>query len=56
MFSFVAMFSSQINSINDLSYRQIQIELKKRQLDSNGKKNDIVKRLKIVYEKEINLI
>jgi hypothetical protein len=53
MFSFVAMFSSQINSINDLSYRQIQNELKKRQLDSSGKKNDIVKRLKIVYEKEI---
>jgi len=53
MFSFVAMFSSQINSINDLSYRQIQNELKKRQLDSSGKKNDITKRLKIVYEKEI---
>jgi len=54
MFSFVAMLSSRINFINDLSYRQIQNELKKRQLDSSGKKNDIVKRFKIAYEKEIN--
>ncbi|CAF3620319.1 unnamed protein product [Rotaria sordida] len=39
--------------MNELSYRQIQNELKKRQLNSNGKKNIIVKRLKIAYEKEI---
>jgi hypothetical protein len=49
IFSFVVMFSS-----NDLSYRQIQNEFKKRGLNSNGKKNIRVKRLKIVYEKEIN--
>jgi len=53
MFSFVAMFSSRINSINHLSYRQTQNEFKKRRLDSSGKKNDAVKRLKIVYQKEI---
>ena len=53
MFFFVAMFSSQIDLINQLSYRQIQKELKKRQLDSSGKKTEIVKRFKIAYEKEI---
>jgi hypothetical protein len=49
LFSFVAMFSSEIN---DLSYRQIKSELKKRKLDSSGKKVDIVKRFKIVYKME----
>lgn len=53
MFSFVAMLSSEINFIDDLSYRQIQYELKKRRLKSIGKKNIIVKRLKIVYQNEI---
>ncbi|CAF0944974.1 unnamed protein product [Adineta steineri] len=47
------MLSSPINLINQLSYRQIQNELKRRRMDSNGKKNDIVKRLKVVYEKEL---
>lgn len=53
MFSFVAMLSSEINFIDDLSYRQIQYELKKRRLKSIGKKNIIVKRLKIAYQNEI---
>jgi hypothetical protein len=47
------MYSSPIDSIHQLSYRQIQKELRKRQLDSSGKKNEIVKRFKIVYENEI---
>jgi hypothetical protein len=47
-------FVAMLSFINQLSYRQIQNELKKRQLDASGKKNDIVKRFKTVYEKELN--
>ncbi|CAF4758572.1 unnamed protein product, partial [Rotaria socialis] len=47
------MISSEINFIDELSYRQIQCELKKRRLSSTGKKIIIVKRLKVAYENEI---
>ena len=40
-----------LSFVNQLSHRQI----KKRQLDSNGKKNNIRKRFKSVYENEINV-
>ncbi|UJR35664.1 hypothetical protein I4U23_028414 [Adineta vaga] len=46
------MFSSQINFIEQLSYRQIQSQLRKRQLNSSGKKFELVKRFKVAYEKE----
>ena len=56
MFSFVALFSSRINSINDLSYRQIHVESKKCQLDSSEKKNVIVKRDIIRKKEPVNII